>query len=136
MTDVDHINEQLKFLYGRDADQVWKQIDILLTKFKSRNPHFSNKSFHLDEKDVILITYADQFQKAGQNNLHTLNTFLKDHLEGFINRVHVLPFYPFSSDDGFSVIDYRKVNPEFGSWHDISQITGILFPWFKFPKFI
>ena len=25
---------------------------------------------------------------------------------------------PFSSDDGFSVINYRRVNPDFGTWED------------------
>jgi sucrose phosphorylase len=38
--------------------------------------------------------------------------------------VHILPFYPFTSDDGFSVLDYSSVNESLGDWEDINAIAN------------
>ena len=124
MSDEIRIREQLRFLYGHDGDKTWIEIKNLLNEFQVRNPHLSQRKLQLDEKDVILITYGDQFQKAEKRNLQSLSNFLNNYLSGFINRVHILPFYPYSSDDGFSVIDYRQVDPQIGTWEDITQITN------------
>ena len=65
-----------------------------------------------DERDVVLITYADQLTTAGQAPLATLGEFLTSQgLDRLINTLHILPFFPYSSDDGFSVIDFRAVDP-------------------------
>jgi sucrose phosphorylase len=76
-----------------------------------------------DQKDVLLITYGDSIEKAGEKPLHTLHTFLKEYCGEAINSVHILPFFPYSSDDGFSVIDYSSVNESLGNWDDIQAIT-------------
>ncbi|CCJ73274.1 Putative sucrose phosphorylase [Cronobacter condimenti 1330] len=34
----------------------------------------------------------------------------------------MLPFYPWSSDDGFSVVDYHRVDPLCGDWDDIARL--------------
>ncbi|MEQ9409836.1 MAG: sugar phosphorylase [Fuerstiella sp.] len=75
-------------------------------------------------EDSLLITYADTLQQAGEVPLQTLRRFLTDHVGSAISAVHVLPFCPFSSDDGFAVIDYTAVNPELGTWDDLQQIAG------------
>ncbi|MDK2779341.1 MAG: sugar phosphorylase [Pseudomonadota bacterium] len=74
------------------------------------------------EKDSILITYGNSIQESGEIPLQTLSRFLKDTLADTINNVHILPFFPYSSDDGFSVIDYRQVNADWGDWNDIASI--------------
>ncbi len=76
------------------------------------------------EKDVVLITYGNSIIEKGRNPLSTLHNFLSTHLANEISCVHILPFFPFSSDDGFSIIDYYKVNSELGDWHDITDISG------------
>jgi len=76
-----------------------------------------------DERDVILIAYGDSLNVPGERPLQTLRRFVADNLKGKISTVHILPFFPYSSDDGFSVIDYKTVNPELGSWDDISRLT-------------
>ncbi|MCF2948989.1 sugar phosphorylase [Paraglaciecola aquimarina] len=76
-----------------------------------------------DEKDVLLITYGDSVEKPGEKPLHTLHTFLKNYCADSVNSVHILPFFPYSSDDGFSVIDYSSVNESLGDWDDIEAIT-------------
>jgi len=76
-----------------------------------------------DEKDILLITYGDSIVEKEQTPLHTLNEFLHEHLSDSISGVHILPFFPYSSDDGFSVIDYKQVNPNLGGWEDINRIA-------------
>ncbi|WP_430462036.1 sugar phosphorylase [Thalassolituus sp. LLYu03] len=76
------------------------------------------------EQDAILITYGNSIQHTGEVPLQTLSTFLHEHLRGVLGNVHILPFFPFSSDDGFSVIDYYQVNPDLGNWDDIGRIAG------------
>ncbi|MBA6328643.1 alpha-amylase [Colwellia sp. MB02u-6] len=81
---------------------------------------FSN---HWSEADIVLITYGDSIIKAAQPPLQTLKVFLDNHLKNTINSVHILPFFPYSSDDGFSVIDYSSVNESLGTWQDITEIS-------------
>ncbi|HJW90786.1 MAG TPA: sugar phosphorylase [Anaerolineales bacterium] len=76
----------------------------------------------LSHKDAILITYGDQFQETGKAPLRALAEFCREYLLGLVNGVHLLPFYPSSSDDGFAVIDYRSVDPGLGSWQDIHRL--------------
>jgi len=75
-----------------------------------------------DEKDVILITYGDSIIKPGEKPLITLCRFLRNKLEKRISCVHILPFFPSTSDDGFAVSDFNSVDPGLGSWDDISGI--------------
>lgn len=77
-----------------------------------------------DEGDVLLITYADSIRREGEKPLVTLERFLNEHMAGTITGVHILPFFPFSSDDGFSVMDYLAVNESHGGWEDIERIAG------------
>ena len=79
---------------------------------------------HWDEKDVTVITYADTFLRDEEVPLKTLKKFLKDQLKDTVSIVHILPFFPFSSDDGFSVIDYTLVNDSHGGWEEIECIAN------------
>jgi sucrose phosphorylase len=76
-----------------------------------------------DQRDVMLITYGDSIEKPGEKPLHTLHSFLTEYCGDAVNSVHLLPFFPYSSDDGFSVIDYSSVNDALGDWDDIQAIT-------------
>ena len=67
------------------------------------------------EKDTILITYGDSIIDDENPPLKNLELFLQKHLTNHINCVHILPFFPYSSDDGFSVIDYKQVAPDLGN---------------------
>lgn len=75
------------------------------------------------EEDIILITYGDSIIKADQSPLQTLKHFLDSTIENTINSIHILPFFPYSSDDGFAVIDYSSVNESLGTWQDIEAIS-------------
>ncbi|WP_417529554.1 sugar phosphorylase [Marinobacter lipolyticus] len=77
-----------------------------------------------DESDIVLITYADTIRRADEKPLVTLHEFLNDCLADTVSAVHILPFFPYSSDDGFSVMDYLAVNESHGTWEDIERIAG------------
>jgi sucrose phosphorylase len=77
---------------------------------------------HWDEQDVVLISYADQFREADKPTLSTFSRFYQQHLQSIFPLVHLLPFFPWSSDDGFSVIDYHQVDPLCGDWQDVARL--------------
>lgn len=93
-------------------------------EFQIQHPELSSPDMEtrFSERDVILITYGDMVQSGGASHLRTLAGFLDKYVSGAINSVHILPFYPYSSDDGYAVIDYQRVNPELGSWDDVRLI--------------
>ena len=113
---MDSLLSHLGFLYGTEKAPELLQgvLDIL-----SRHRRGRQTAADLTERDTILITYADQVTHPGEMPLHTLDAFCRDHLKGLVNTIHILPFYPWTSDDGFSVADYRGVEPKYGSWDDI-----------------
>lgn len=92
------------------------EFDIGLSEVKSHTNLW-------DEADIVTITYGDSIKKENEIPLQTLHNFLNNYLRDVINTVHILPFYPFSSDDGFSVINYSEVNQSLGDWEDISNIA-------------
>jgi sucrose phosphorylase len=82
--------------------------------------HYNN----WNETDNILITYGDSLIDDGELPLTTLKKFVDKQLKGVISGVHILPFFPWSSDDGFSVMDYLSVNPALGGWDEIGAIAN------------
>lgn len=76
------------------------------------------------ESDMMAITYGDTVVRRGEKPLRTLHDFCRDQLGGCISWVHILPFYPSTSDDGFAVSDYEAVRPDLGDWGDIRALAG------------
>jgi len=117
------IISKLEFLYGKDkAQNILKKINELIDRYQKNSASKITKADFLNEKDVVLITYGDNIQAINKNPLQSLFKFSDEYLDRAINIIHILPFYPYSSDDGFSVIDYKKVNPALGDWKDIEDI--------------
>lgn len=124
-TDVllDRIQRHLAVIYP-EADAELAERLFAAMRFDddivSPDPHENR----WDEAEVIVITYANTVVRDGEAPLHTLQTFLDNHLQGTITDVHILPFFPYSSDDGFSVLNYRQVNESMGTWDDIEAIAS------------
>ena len=76
------------------------------------------------ERDVALITYGDSILGGDSSPLAALTTLVSGDLARAFNTVHVLPFSPYSSDRGFSVIDYRAVDENLGTWEDMDRLAG------------
>jgi glucosylglycerate phosphorylase len=114
------IKDSLNFIYNEaDATIANEKILGLIEKYKKR---IESKPYVLTQKDVILITYGNQIFHEGETALATLKRFLDEYVEDYISTVHILPFYPFSSDDGFSIVNYKGVCPQIGSWRDIESL--------------
>ncbi|MBW2249885.1 MAG: sugar phosphorylase, partial [Deltaproteobacteria bacterium] len=115
------IKKLLKKIYGEEKGRLaFTKISSLMEKYqtsqKQENGYFS-------QEDVILITYGNTLNKNGEMPLITIHEFANKFLSGVFSHIHFLPFCPFSSDDGFSVIDFFSVNRKLGSWTDIES-TG------------
>ena len=113
----------LQKLYGDAlAPELFERLTELITRhIEQRKPRQAQGALW-DEKSSILITYGDSVLYPGMEPLPSLKQFLDQRLQGVFSLVHVLPFYPFSSDGGFAVTDYRAVNPDLGSWDDIDRL--------------
>ncbi len=124
---MDAIRKKLAQLYSsEEIESICGGIQYLLEKYRP-SPQIRTT---LDESDVALICYGDSFQNPDEPGLQTLHSFLQKHLDDTFSLIHILPFYPYSSDDGFSVIDYKAVNPELGNWSDIERLGrsyGLIF---------
>ncbi len=95
-------------------------IEAQINKIKTDLPQLEQELF--SEHSTVLITYADQFIERDQAPLKTLNDFVEKDLESSVSHVHILPFYPWTCDDGFAPVDYKKVAPEYGSWSDVENM--------------
>ena len=119
------ITHHLAFLYGDStAHALVPEVDALLGRFRPRIPATLNLRGRPDltERDALLITYADQLRDPGVAPLHTLADFADTHLRNLVSGIHLLPFYPWSSDDGFSLKDFFAVDPALGTWDDIARL--------------
>ncbi|HQY23367.1 MAG TPA: sugar phosphorylase [Thermoflexales bacterium] len=117
------IREGLAFLYGPEAgDRAFAAVRDKLAAFGRAAAARPRAQTPLSERDAILITYGDMLREPGVAPLRTLAGFADARLDGVVSGVHVLPFYPYTSDDGFSVVDYRAVNPDLGGWEDVSAL--------------
>ena len=119
------LRDHIAFIYGEEsAELITVRIFERLARFQAAYPELDSSSpkNRVTERDSILITYGDMIQQEGQPPLQTLAAFLQKHLGNVVSAIHILPFFPYSSDDGFSVIDYRAVNPALGGWGDIARL--------------
>ncbi len=85
--------------------------------------NYNKKNANINEKDILLITYADTIKSKKNKPLNVLNDFLKNFIKNSINIVHILPYYPSSSDGGFAVTDFFKVDRKYGNWSDLKKIS-------------
>ncbi|MEM6373663.1 MAG: alpha-amylase family glycosyl hydrolase [Pseudomonadota bacterium] len=92
------------------------------TRMRKRGRPPSNNLW--TESDALLITYGNSILDGVHKPLDLLHDFLLRRMKGVVNGVHILPFFPFTSDDGFAVSDFRSVNPQLGDWPDINRIAG------------
>lgn len=122
------IKNKLEIIYPyNNTGQIFLELNNIINKYynkpiiKSKRKKYGNKLF-LSEKDSILVTYGDSIKVNKEKPLKTLHRFLKKYVKNTITGVHVLPFFP-SSDDAFSIVDYKNVSPELGNWRDIQKIA-------------
>ncbi|QDT26182.1 Sucrose phosphorylase [Gimesia panareensis] len=117
------VENHLKVIYPDLDHAAFAQdlIDIMCPDGQCQTPETHQN--HWDQKNVVMITYGDSLLREGEHPLETLLHFSEEYLSNTINGIHILPFFPYSSDDGFSVIDYHEVNHQLGDWDDVNAIA-------------
>ncbi|MEH0688634.1 sugar phosphorylase [Vibrio cholerae] len=114
-------------IYSDECSNLVPRLIDLAQAFKTKRTEKSQETSHgLDARDMMLITYGDTICNTNieqEMPLHTLHQFLIKHVGNRLSSVHLLPFYPYTSDDGFSVVDYWKVNPGVGQWQDVRELA-------------
>lgn len=113
------IEVKLKIIYKENYNESY------LNKFKAVLDNYSQikdikKPNH---KTVYLITYGDAIQNKNEKTLKTLNDFLNEKFKNIITDVHILPMFPYTSDDGFSVVDYQKVDEKLGDFTTLEKFS-------------
>ena len=117
------IEARLAYLYGADRSAAIAQRVARLLKTHRQLRKRVVQGALWSEADTVLITYGDTIQSSTKPPLQTLHRFLTEHLQNAFSMVHILPFFPWSSDDGFSVTDFRAVKQDLGSWQDLHAIS-------------
>ncbi|MCG8605288.1 alpha-amylase family glycosyl hydrolase [bacterium] len=124
------LSQKLTALYGSEqAKKAYPELERIL------KVHYAHKceqlialekqfktSERLNERHAIFITYGDLLVSPGEKPLETLSDLCRNYLKGVFNTLHILPFFPYSSDRGFAVMDFEEVDPDIGSWEDILQL--------------
>jgi glycosidase len=123
------IRKHLGDLYGEERlDEIYSEIvRVMRVYYAHKTPTMirDDREFvpadRFTQRDAILITYGDVIQSGEEPTLRILARILSDYFSN-ITTVHLLPFYPYSSDRGFSVIDFEEVDPRLGTWEDVEVL--------------
>ncbi len=127
---AERVRRRLVLLYGEEAAElVLAHVDRLVRvhdahatpEIRAAEEAFDARE-RFSEKDAVLITYGDLVVSEGRSPLATLSDFAYVLFRGLVTTVHVLPFFPSSSDRGFSIISYEEVDPKLGSWGEIARL--------------
>ncbi len=121
---------RLEFLYGKEqAKAFMPELERTLKVHYAHKPQElidREKDFNpeerFSEKDMTMITYGDLLRGKKHSPLASLAYYLQGQLKEVINTIHILPFFPYSSDRGFSVTDFKSVDAGLGTWQDIYEI--------------
>jgi sucrose phosphorylase len=117
---IAEVKRILQSIYGKKKGSLaFDKIRPLIERYPASK---GRRNGYFCEQDVVLITYGDSLNKAGEAPLRTLHKFANSYFKDVFSTIHILPFFPFSSDDGFSVTDFFSVNNDLGAWEDIKKL--------------
>ncbi len=119
---LERLRGRLRGLYGEQAERCLERLAMMAGRYGVAAAARPAPATRWDSRDAVLITYGDMIRAPDEPPLATLKRFADDRLKDAFSTIHVLPFFPYSSDDGFSVIHFRTVNPELGDWPDIQAL--------------
>ena len=122
----DILSRHIEFIYPQEDAQALSA--NLCAAFnlppdsQMRHGSAHSKAAPWSQEDSFLITYGDSLVSDDKKPLKNMLAFLTGHLQNTVSGVHILPFFPFTSDDGFAVSDYENVRDDLGAWSDIAAI--------------
>ena len=118
-----NLNIHFQTIYGEilDQNEILDLINEVLSLYNNQDYNLTDPYWSQD--DVFLISYGDSFFEKDEKKLKSLSKFMNKYGYPNFNNLHILPFFPFSSDDGFSITDYEKVRDDLGEWSDIQSLS-------------
>jgi sucrose phosphorylase len=120
MQGMDRVRRLLNNIYGEETGaQAAQRLSSIIKKYAATK---RKKETYFSQEDVVLITYGDSLKRDGEAPLATLHAFASQYLKGAFSNIHFLPFFPYSSDDGFSVMDFFQIDPDLGTWQEVVAI--------------
>ena len=125
MSELEALQRRVEELLGEVYDPVSRRLAAELAGQAERYRFVLQSAppvRRFDERSAFLITYADSVQRAGEVPLRALGDVVDEHVGDLITDIHLLPFFPWTSDDGFGVVDHRTVNPAAGDWDDVHAL--------------
>ncbi len=120
------LGEYLRFLYGREEGQrIWETLKERLEAWLPRLEPWAPDRPLFSQEDVFVIAYGDHVLPSEPHTpkLRGLRAFLEKRFGSMVEGVHLLPFFPYSSDDGFSVVDFLQVRSDLGTWRDVEDLA-------------
>ena len=119
------IYKKLLFIYRNEKTgfNIKYYSDLILDLIKTFQKDYKFKKEIISEKTLLLISYGDNLKNKNEVPLKTLKNFFEKNLKNCFEILHILPFYPSSSDGGFSVTDHKNVNKDLGTWNDICLLS-------------
>ncbi len=122
--EIEALRTHLGRLYDRElAVPALDRLVEILEDFARSHPAIAERDpAPFDERDVWVIAYGDHLTEPGRPPLRSLDGFLREHFGDVVGGLHLLPHYPWTSDDGFAVVDHREVDPRLGDWSDVERL--------------
>jgi glycosidase len=134
-----HVEQAVKLMYtdlhqqgniSQSPQQILQGLQAVMAKHALHPDNQPRPALAFDQATSVLITYGDQFKdgQAHTSPLSQLTAFVGKHLP-FVSNTHLLPCFPYTSDDGFAVLDYHHIDPKLGDWDDVNglaQKTGVM----------
>ncbi|ENL2789615.1 sugar phosphorylase [Listeria monocytogenes] len=118
---VNQIEVKLRKIYQAAYQPAYLEKMLACAENYSNNTRGSIDT--ISEKNVYLIAYGDSIFEKNKHPLQTLNEFLQEYAQDVITDVHLLPIFPSTSDDGFSVTDYKQIDEQLGDWDDVQKMS-------------
>ena len=118
-----NLNIHFQTIYGEilDQNEILNLINDVLNLYDNKD--YDQSEPYWSQEDIFLISYGDTFFENEEKKLKTLNKFMDKYAYPNFNNLHILPFFPYSSDDGFSIKDYEKVRHDLGDWSDVQSLS-------------
>ena len=127
-SELEELRMSLREIYPEHSEEeinsVWSQLLQILDPYyvNGDTKELENESIW-DSSSVVLITYPDAIYRKDESTLKTLAEFLKNRISGISSVIHILPFLPSTSDGGFAVSNYEKIEENFGEWSDLKKLS-------------
>ncbi|MFP4077033.1 MAG: sugar phosphorylase, partial [Halochromatium sp.] len=122
----ERIQERLRRLYGAEVlPRLMDRLQLIVGRYGvgAECPPSASGCAPWDQTDAVLIAYGDMVCASQEAPLATLRRFLQQQVGTAISILHLLPCFPYSSDDGFAVIDYRRIDPALGDWPQVDALA-------------